>query len=56
VLAELQGKGDLAQQYIQVLIAQELKENSKWIISSGGTLPIIDLGGAATPTAVPVGP
>jgi len=55
VLAELQGKGDLAEQYIQVLIAQELKENSKWIISSGGTLPIIDLGTAA-PTAVPVGP
>jgi hypothetical protein len=30
-----------------VLIAQELRENSKWIISNGGTLPIIDLGEAA---------
>jgi regulator of protease activity HflC (stomatin/prohibitin superfamily) len=56
VLQELQGKGTLAEQYIQVLIAQELKENSKWIISSGGTMPIIDLREAATPTAVPVGP
>ena len=53
VLAELQNKGTLAEQYIQVLIAQELKDNSKWIISDGGTMPIIDLGEAA-PTSVPV--
>jgi membrane protease subunit HflK len=46
ILDELQGKGTLAEQYIQVLIAQELRENSKWIISNGGTLPIIDLGQA----------
>ncbi len=44
ILDELQGLGPLAEQYIQVLIAQELRENSKWIISNGGTLPIIDLG------------
>jgi membrane protease subunit HflK len=43
ILNELQGKDTLAEQYIQVLIAQELRENSKWIISNGGTLPIIDL-------------
>jgi membrane protease subunit HflK len=43
ILDELQGKGTLAEQYIQVLIAQELRENSKWIISNGGTLPIIDM-------------
>ncbi|OGO36375.1 MAG: hypothetical protein A2W35_07400 [Chloroflexi bacterium RBG_16_57_11] len=43
ILDELQGLGPLAEQYIQVLIAQELRENSKWIISNGGTLPIIDL-------------
>lgn len=43
ILAELDGKGPLAQQYIQVLIAQELRENSKWIISSGETMPVIDL-------------
>ncbi|MBN1262492.1 MAG: SPFH domain-containing protein [Anaerolineae bacterium] len=50
VLAELEGKGELAQQYIQLLIAQELQPNSKWIISGEGT-PILDLRGnsAATP-------
>jgi regulator of protease activity HflC (stomatin/prohibitin superfamily) len=42
ILQELQGKGTLAEQYIQVLIAQELRQNSKWIISSGETMPIID--------------
>lgn len=42
-LKELDGKGPLAEQYIQVLIAQELRENSKWIVSSSGTMPIIDL-------------
>jgi regulator of protease activity HflC (stomatin/prohibitin superfamily) len=47
ILAELQGLGPLAEQYIQVLIAQELRQNSKWIISSGGTLPILDLSEAA---------
>jgi regulator of protease activity HflC (stomatin/prohibitin superfamily) len=47
ILAELQGLGPLAEQYIQVLIAQELRENSKWIISNGGTLPILDLSEAA---------
>jgi regulator of protease activity HflC (stomatin/prohibitin superfamily) len=52
VLQELQGKGALAEQYIQVLIAQELRENSKWIISSGGTMPVIDLRQDA-PDAVP---
>jgi membrane protease subunit HflK len=61
ILDELQGLGPLAEQYIQVLIAQELRENSKWIISNGGTLPIIDLGETtpqiqpteALPTPVP---
>jgi regulator of protease activity HflC (stomatin/prohibitin superfamily) len=43
ILNELEGKGSLAEQYIQVLIAQELRENSKLIISSNGTMPIIDL-------------
>jgi regulator of protease activity HflC (stomatin/prohibitin superfamily) len=44
MLAELEGKGALAEQYIQLLIAQELKENSKWIISGGGeTAPVIEL-------------
>jgi len=42
ILQELEGKGTLAEQYIQVLIAQELRQNSKWVISSGGTMPILD--------------
>jgi regulator of protease activity HflC (stomatin/prohibitin superfamily) len=46
ILDELQGVGPLAEQYIQVLIAQELNQNSKWIISNGSTLPIIDLSAA----------
>jgi regulator of protease activity HflC (stomatin/prohibitin superfamily) len=43
ILLELEGKGTLAEQYIQVLIAQELRQNSKWIISNGETMPVIDL-------------
>lgn len=43
ILQELEGKGTLAEQYLQVLIAQELRQNSKWIISSSGTMPVIDL-------------
>jgi hypothetical protein len=30
--------GSLGEEYIQVLIAQELRQNSKWIISNGGTM------------------
>jgi membrane protease subunit HflK len=43
MLSELEGKGPLAEQYIQLLIAQELRENSKWIISDGGTVPVVEL-------------
>ncbi|MBN1248177.1 MAG: hypothetical protein JXC32_11005 [Anaerolineae bacterium] len=47
MLDELQQRGDLAEAYIQLLIAQELKENSKWIISGGqageGVVPRIEL-------------
>jgi regulator of protease activity HflC (stomatin/prohibitin superfamily) len=53
ILQELEGKGALAEQYIQVLIAQELRQNSKWIISNGGTMPVIDfreIAPEATPT------
>ena len=45
MLQELEGKGPLAEQYIQVLIAQELRQNSKWIISDGATMPVIDFQG-----------
>ncbi len=43
LLDELRGKGDLAEQYVQLLIAQELKENSKWIISGGDVAPVVEL-------------
>jgi regulator of protease activity HflC (stomatin/prohibitin superfamily) len=42
ILSELDGRGALAEKYLQYLIAQELRENSKWIISGEGT-PILDL-------------
>lgn len=42
ILAELEKRGDIGQKYIEYLIAQELKENSKWVLSGGGT-PLIDL-------------
>lgn len=43
ILQELEGKGSLAEQYIQVLVAQELRANSKWVIGSGEAMPILDL-------------
>lgn len=54
ILEELEAKGALGEQYIQVLIAQELRQNSKWILSNGGTMPIIDLRDIAT-TPQPTG-
>ena len=43
ILQELDKKGSLGEQYIQVLLAQELRQNSKWIISNGETMPVIDI-------------
>jgi regulator of protease activity HflC (stomatin/prohibitin superfamily) len=43
MLDELDGRGDLAGQYIQVLLAQELQPNSKWIINGGDATPVIEL-------------
>ena len=42
ILSELEGKGALAEKYIDYLIAVELKENSKWILGSGAE-PILEL-------------
>jgi flotillin len=36
LLEELQARGDLADKYIQLLIAKELRENSKWILGGSG--------------------
>ena len=55
ILQELEGKGTLGEQYIQVLIAQALSQNSKWVISNGGTLPVIDFR-ESTPEAQPTVP
>jgi len=44
LLDELADRGALGEAYIQVLIARELQENSKWIISDNGeTVPVIEL-------------
>jgi flotillin len=42
VLAELDGKGELATKFLDYLIAQELKENSKWVISGEGR-PLVNI-------------
>jgi regulator of protease activity HflC (stomatin/prohibitin superfamily) len=42
ILEELEGKGALGEKYIQVLIAEALSQNSKWIISDSETMPVID--------------
>ena len=42
ILSELEGKGALAEKYIDYLIAVELKENSKWILGTGAE-PILEL-------------
>ena len=44
LLSEMRGQGELAEKYLDYLIAQELKENSKWVIG-GDSLSILDLGG-----------
>jgi regulator of protease activity HflC (stomatin/prohibitin superfamily) len=42
VLDELAKQGELGERFIDVLLAQELKENSKWILN-GDSSPIVDL-------------
>lgn len=42
LLAELDGKGAMGEKFIEYLIAQELKDNSKWVIGGEGT-PILDM-------------
>ncbi len=55
MLSELQPYGDLGKKYLDYLMVQELKENSKWIFGGSGT-PIIDLRGEdqAPPAPTPV--
>ncbi len=42
ILGELEGKGSLAEKYLDLLMTQSLKENSKWILS-GDSTPLVDL-------------
>ncbi len=52
MLDELQQRGDLGESYIQLLIAQELRENSKWIIggqAGEGLVPRFELQEQETP-------
>lgn len=55
ILSTLAGGGPLAEQYIQVLLAQELSENSKWIIGAEGQ-PILDLRDPSKSSGSPVLP
>ena len=42
MMAELSEQGALGEKFVEYLIAQELKENSKWVIN-GGSAPVVDL-------------
>ena len=42
IMAELNGQGELGEKFIDLLIAQELKENSKWVIDGSGS-PVVDI-------------
>lgn len=42
ILAELGDKGELGTKFIDLLIAQELKENSKWVFNGDGS-PVVDM-------------
>lgn len=51
LLAELSKQPGIASKYLDYLMTQELKENSKWIIGSGNLTPLMDLSGnPARPT------
>ncbi len=43
LLAELAKHPDIAAKYLDYLMTQELKDNSKWIIGSGGLSPLLNL-------------
>ncbi len=52
LLGELSKHPDIAAKYLDYLMTQELKENSKWIIGNGGLTPLLNLsedGSTTTP-------
>jgi len=52
MLSELEPYGDLGKKYLDYLMVQELKNNSKWILGGSDT-PIIDLRGEDTAPPLP---
>lgn len=55
LLGELSKHPDIAAKYLDYLMTQELKDNSKWIIGSGNLAPLLNLGESPTPTPKPSG-
>jgi membrane protease subunit HflC len=53
LLGELSQQPDIAVKYLDYLTAQELKSNSKWIISQNGAAPVIELRETPDATAQP---
>lgn len=51
LLAELSQQPEIAAKYLDYLMTQELKNNSKWIISQNGQTPVFELRENAEPTA-----
>jgi len=49
ILAELSVHPNIAAKYLDYLMTQELKENSKWIIGSGSLAPLLNLGDGSVP-------
>ncbi len=50
LLKEISQYPDIAANYLEYLKTQELKNNSKWIITQGGVTPFLNLPAEATPT------
>ena len=51
ILNELSKHPDIAAKYLDYLMTQELKDNSKWIIGSGSMAPLLNLTEGTTPSA-----
>lgn len=49
LLAVLDQHPEIADKYLDYLMTQELKENSKWILSQTGTAPVVELRETTTP-------
>jgi modulator of FtsH protease HflK len=52
LLGELSAHPEIASKYLDYLMTQELKSNSKWIIGQPGTTPVLTLDSATRPPVV----